>query len=138
MELECWNRDTDASLGRANRDQQAGLIERSRGGFALSLPAGTPRVAVLCKVSSRGPAKLTAQLWDASALRLAEASHNQVGARIEAGLGLLALAMLVLAIINRSALYSSLVVWLVLSMRMASLSAGPASTGWARRSAPNG
>ena len=138
MELECWNRDTDASLGRANRDQQAGLIERSRGGFALSLPAGTPRVAVLCKVSSRGPAKLTAQLWDASALRLAQASHNQVGARIEAGLGLLALAMLVLAIINRSALYSSLVVWLVLSMRMASLSAGtdfdwlgaPVDTEW--------
>lgn len=138
MELECWDRDTDASLGRANRDEQAGLLTRSRGGFALNLPAGTPQVAVLCKVRSRGPATLAAQRWDANDLKLAQAAHAKVGAKIEAGLGLLALAMLVLAIINRSALFSLLVVWLVLSMRMASLSAGtdfewlgaPVRTDW--------
>ncbi len=138
MELECWDRDSDASLGRANRDEQVGLLKRSRGGFALNLPAGTPQVAVLCKVHSRGPAKLTAQRWDANDLKLAQAAHAKVGVRIEAGLGLLALAMLVLAIINRSALFSSLVVWLVLNMRMASLSAGtdfdwlgaPVHTDW--------
>jgi len=124
MEIECWDQDTNASLGWATRDAQVGLLAPSRGGFALNLKAGTRRLAVLCKVVSRGPAKLTAQRWDASDLKLAQASHAKAGAKIEAGLGLLALAMLVSAIINRSALYSSLVVWLVLSMRMASLSAG--------------
>ena len=79
---------------------------------------------MLCRASFRGPAKLTAQVWDADALKLAQLSHTKAGAMIEAGLGLLALAMLLMAIINRSALYSSLVVWLLLSMRMASLSAG--------------
>ena len=122
--IECWDRDTDSRLGRATRDDEDGLLRRSRGGFALSLPADRRQAAVLCKTSVRGPAKLTAKVWDADALRLAQAAHTKVGAMIEAGLGLLALAMLLMAIINRSTLYSSLVVWLLLSMRMASLSAG--------------
>jgi diguanylate cyclase (GGDEF)-like protein len=124
MEMECWDRDTDARLGRATRGEEDGLLERSRGGFALKLPADRSQTAVLCKASFRGPAKLTAQVWDADALKLAQVSHVKGGAMIEAGLGLLALAMLLMAIINRSRLYASLVVWLLLSMRMASLSAG--------------
>ena len=124
MEMECWDLDTDARLGRATRDSEDGLFERSRGGFALHLKAERREAAVLCVARFRGPAKLTAQVWDARALSLAQVSHTQAGAMIEAGLGLLALAMLLMAIINRSALYSSLVVWLLLSMRMASLSAG--------------
>jgi diguanylate cyclase (GGDEF)-like protein len=136
--IECWDRDTDAQLGRATRDEAGGLLERSRGGFALKLPADRRHAAVLCKTSSRGPAKLAAKVWDADALKLAQVAHTKGGAMIEAGLGLLALAMLLMAIINRSALYSSLVVWLLLSMRMASLSAGtdfdwmgvPVSTDW--------
>ena len=79
---------------------------------------------MLCRASFRGPAKLTALAWDADALKAVQLSHTRAGAMIEAGLGLLALAMLLMAIINRSALYGSLVVWLLLSMRMASLSAG--------------
>lgn len=124
MEMECWDLDTDAALGWATRDSTDGLFERSRGGFALNLQAGRRKAEVLCKAYFRGPAKLTAQVWDADALKLAQMSHTKAGAKIEAGLGLLALAMLLLAIINRSTLYASLVVWLLLSMRMASLSAG--------------
>jgi diguanylate cyclase (GGDEF)-like protein len=136
--IECWDRDTDSKLGRATRDEDDGLLGRSRGGFALNLPADRRQATVLCKTSFRGPAKLTAKVWDADALKLAQVAHAKAGAMIEAGLGLLALAMLLMAIINRSALYSSLVVWLLLSMRMASLSAGtdfdllgvPLSTDW--------
>ena len=124
MEVECWDRDTDARLGRATRDIEEGLFERSRGGFALKLQPDRRQVTLLCSARFRGPAKLTAQVWGADHLKLAQVSHTRGGAMIEAGLGLLALAMLLMAIINRSTLYSSLVVWLLLSMRMASLSAG--------------
>lgn len=123
-DVECWDRDTDVRLGRATRGDEDGLLKRSRGGFALNLPASRQQAAVLCRASFRGPAKLTAQVWNADALALAQVAHAKVGAMIEAGLGLLALAMLLMALINRSALYGLLVVWLLLSMRMASLSAG--------------
>jgi len=124
MAIECWDRDTDARLGSATRSGEEGMLERSRGGFALNLPAETRQTAVLCKSSFRGPAKITARVWRGDALKLAEVAHVKAGAMIEGGLGLLALAMLLMAIINRSALYGFLVVWLLLSMRMASLSAG--------------
>ena len=138
MEMACWDLDTDATLGRATRDSEDGLLKRSRGGFALNLQAGRRKVEMLCEAHFRGPAKLTAQVWDADALKLAQISHTKAGAKIEAGLGLLALAMLLMAIINRSTLYGSLVVWLLLSMRMAGLSAGadfdwfgvPIGTDW--------
>lgn len=124
MGMACWDLDTDAPLGRATRDREEGLLRHSRGGFALHLQAGARKAEVLCRAHFRGPARLTAQVWDADALKLAQISHNKAGAKIEAGLGLLALAMLLMAIINRSALYGALVVWLLLSMRMAGLSAG--------------
>lgn len=124
MAMACWDLQSGAVLGRATRDGQEGQLRRSRGGFALDLPAGRQQANLLCTASFRGPAKLTAQVWDADALKRAQSSHTKAGAMIDAGLGLLALAMLAMAIINRSMLYSSLVVWLLLSMRMASLSAG--------------
>ncbi len=49
MEVECWDRDTDARLGRATRGIEDGLFERSRGGFALKLQADRRQVTVLCK-----------------------------------------------------------------------------------------
>lgn len=124
MELECWDRASDALLGQADRSTVQGQMERSRGGFALALPAGVTTATLLCRSSFRGPAKITASAWDAEALHQAQATHGKVGALIEAGLGMLALSMLLMAIINRSRLYGSFVVWLLLSMRMASLSAG--------------
>lgn len=129
LEMACWDLDTGQALGRADRDSRDGAFRSSRGGFALDLPAGRPRATVVCTARFRGPAKLTAQVWAADALTLAQVTHVKAGAMIDAGLGLLALAMLAMAIINRSKLYCSLVVWLLLSMRMASLSAGT-DFGW--------
>lgn len=124
MEMECWDLESDVRLGRATRDGQDGQIRRSRGGFALDLHAGKQKAALVCTTRFRGPATLTALVWEADALKVAQASHTRAGAMIDAGLTLLALAMLAMAIINRSGLYSALVVWLLLSMRMASLSSG--------------
>lgn len=124
MEMECWDLDTGARLGGASRDTQDGLLRSSRGGFAIEIPAAKAQAAVVCTARFRGPARLTAEAWEADSLMRAQVAHTRAGAMIDAGLGLLALAMVAMAIINRSRHFSSLAVWLLLSMRMASLSAG--------------
>ncbi len=125
--LTCWDSATDMLLGVANRWETEGQLSYSRGGFALSAKPDHPLGQVLCKASFRGPAKISARAWPVDALRSAQISHRNSGAMIEAGIGVLALFMLLTAWVNRSRLYWTFVGWLLLNMRMASLSAG---TDW--------
>ena len=122
--LKCWDASTDALLGTANRWSVQGQLSFSRGGFALTAEPGHALGRVLCKATFRGPAKISAQLWSVDALRSAQIYHRSSGAMIEAGIGVLALFMLLTAWVNRSLLYWTFVGWLLLNMRMASLSAG--------------
>jgi len=125
--LTCWDADTDALMGEANRSKTEGQLAESRSGFALTATQTHPLRQVLCKAAFRGPAKLSAQVWTADALRNAQISHRNTGAMIDAGIGMLALFMLLSAWVNRSRLYWIFVGWLLLNMRMAALSAG---TDW--------
>jgi diguanylate cyclase (GGDEF)-like protein len=125
--LTCWNSNTDALLGAANRWQANGQLSYSRSGFALAVTPEHPLGRVLCMGTFRGPAKISAQLWSVDTLRSAQIYHRNSGAMIEAGIGVLALFMLLSAWVNRSLLYWTFVGWLLLNMRMASLSAG---TDW--------
>ncbi len=125
--LTCWDSSTDVLLGDANRWSTTGQLSESRGGFALSAKPGHPLGKILCKAAFRGPAKISARAWPVDALRNAQDSHRNSGAMIEAGIGMLALFMLLTAWVNRSGLYWTFVGWLLLNMRMASLSAG---TDW--------
>lgn len=125
--LTCWDASTGALLGRADRRSSEGQLSVSRGGFALAGTPLSPLGQVLCKGAFRGPAKIAARAWPLEALRSAQVSHRDTGAMIEAGIGALALFMLLTAWVNRSRLYWTFVGWLLLNMRMASLSAG---TDW--------
>ena len=125
--LTCWDSNTDTLLGTANRSKTEGLLSPSRGGFALASPPGQPQSPILCKAAYRGPAKISARLWTAESLRLAQNSHRNSGAMIEASIGMLSLFMLLTAWVNRSGLYWTFVGWLLVNMRMASLSTG---TDW--------
>ena len=125
--LSCWDSSTDVLLGEANRWSTTGQLSFSRGGFALSAKPGHPLGQILCKAAFRGPAKISARAWPVDALLGAQISHRNSGAMIEAGIGMLALFMLLTAWVNRSRLYWTFVGWLLLNMRMASLSAG---TDW--------
>ena len=125
--LTCWDSSTDALLGAASRSKTEGQLSVSRGGFALRSPANQTPGQVLCKAAFRGPAKLSANLWSEDALRRAQNSHRTWGDMIEAGIGMLSLFMLLTAWVNRSLLYWTFVGWLLVNMRMASLSTG---TDW--------
>jgi len=126
-ELTCWDAGTDTLLGVADRWTTDGQLSYSRGGFALTATPDHPLGQVLCKAAFRGPAKISARVWPVDALRGAQVSHRNTGAMIEAGVGVLALFMLLTAWVNHSRLYWTFVGWLLLNMRMASLSAG---TDW--------
>lgn len=124
--MSCWNADSDTLLGTADRRTVEGQLVTSRAGFALA-GVEPPLTQILCRASFRGPAKISAHLWQAQALRFARIAHRNSGAMIEAGIGVLALFMLLTAWVNRSRLYWTFVGWLLLNMRMAALSAG---TDW--------
>ena len=125
--LSCWDTHTDALLGAATRGKTEGQLSFSRGGFALTPSPDQALGQILCKAAFRGPAKLSARLWDADSLNRAQISHQNLGVLIEASIGMLSLFMLLTAWVNRSRLYWTFVGWLLVNMRMASLSAG---TDW--------
>ena len=63
-------------------------------------------------------------MWEPKALAQAQLVHQKTGVMLEAGIGVLAIFMLLTAMVNRSALYWTFAGWLLLNMRMAGLSAG--------------
>ncbi len=133
MAMTCWDAQTDETIGRATRWGTDGMLTKSRAGFAwLHNPGSGAPQAVLCKAAFRGPAQISALAWSPAALKSAQDHHQLTGTLLEAGIGVLALFMLITAVINRSMLHWVLVGWLLLSMRMASLSAGTDFTlfGW--------
>jgi len=133
MALTCWDAQTDRIIGRASRWATDGVLHKSRAGFAwLHQPGPGVPTEVLCQSAFRGPAQISALAWRPDALKSAQDHHQLTGTLLESGIGVLALFMLITALINRSLLHWVLVGWLLLSMRMASLSAGTDFTlfGW--------
>ncbi len=129
--LTCWDSRNGQWLGAAKRGEFQGVMVKSRGGFGLVLP-GQSAFSLICQAEFRGPAKISV-LVTTQAMHVDEQeSYLKTGAMIEAGIGILATFMLITAIVNRSKLYWTFVGWLLLNMRMASLSAGTdfALFGW--------
>jgi diguanylate cyclase (GGDEF)-like protein len=136
--LACWNAQTGEQLGDASRLGTSGTLRRSRAGFSLPLAPGQAGWTLVCRATYRGPAKIAAELWESKALAQAQVAHQKTGVMLEAGIGVLAVFMLLTAMVNRSALYWTFMGWLLLNMRMAGLSAGtdlellgyPIAPGW--------
>ncbi|WP_296507977.1 EAL domain-containing protein [Rhodoferax sp.] len=99
-------------------------MAKSRGGFALQVPAALAQARVACRATFRGPAKFTANAWSSEALSQAQLLHKKTGVAIEAAIGVLAVFMLLTAFVNFNALYLAFVGGLILNMRMAALSVG--------------
>ena len=78
----------------------------------------------MCKISSVGPARLTAVLWDSSELQASIQESQRRSGLLDGGILVLALFVLITALINRNSLYVLFAAWLVLNLRMAALSMG--------------
>jgi diguanylate cyclase (GGDEF)-like protein len=124
MSMTCWDHSTGVELGSADRIATKGQLVPGQAGFSLVSVTAFDRPNLLCRGAYRGPAKISANLWESGEMVAAQDKHRQTGTLIEAGIGVLAISMLITAIVNRSWLYWAFVAWLLLNMRMAALSAG--------------
>jgi hypothetical protein len=122
--VTCWDGRTDRLLGSGDRLTTTGLLVTSRAGFAFPSAGLRGVSSLLCRGDFRGPAKIVVIAWNADALAVAQDTYDRTGTLLEAGIGILALTMLITALLNRSWLYWVFVGWLLLNMRMAALSAG--------------
>lgn len=122
--LTCWSRPAGEVLGSGNRLATTGLMATSRAGFVVGASGLRGVSSLLCRGTFRGPAKITATAWNADTLATAQNAYEHTGTLLEAGIGILALTMLITALLNRSWLYWAFVGWLLLNMRMAAISAG--------------
>ena len=123
--IDCWSGDDLQPLGSADRAYTAGEMRLARAGFALGLPFPDTPASVLCKLTHRGPARISALQWTASELDFAIAETNRTHGLLEGGLLTLAVFMFVAALINREWIYVLFAAWLVANLRL-----GLISTGW--------
>jgi diguanylate cyclase (GGDEF)-like protein len=120
----CWNADTLAPLGAADRERASGGIGVVKSGFALSLGVLNAPRQILCRANFVGPGRLSALEWPAAELRVAAAEFHRHAGLLDGGLLVLAIFMLVTAAINRNSMYVMFAAWLVVNLRVAALSAG--------------
>ena len=124
IDTACWDADSLAPLGDADRQRASGGIGVMKSGFALTLGAAAVPRQVLCRANFVGPARLTAFAWPAAELRIAAQEYHRNAGLLDGGLLVLAIFMLVTAAINRNSMYVMFAAWLIVNLRVAALSVG--------------
>jgi diguanylate cyclase (GGDEF)-like protein len=134
-EVSCWDAINLNELGRATRHGTEGAMSAVKAGFAVALDGSSPRIEVICRGTFVGPGRISIGLWPAVQLQLASQEFYRDSGLVDGGLVVLALFMLITALINRNSTYVLFAAWLVLSLRMAAISAGW-DTQWLGRIVP--
>ena len=124
MDVTCWDAGTLSPLGSGDHQGTTGSISAIKAGFALELGPALTVGQVLCRSSAVGPARLSALKWNAADLKISALEFHRKSGLLDGGILILAGFILITALINRNGLYLLFAVWLVLNLRMASLSAG--------------
>lgn len=123
-QISCWDQASLALLGHATRNVQLGGLRLSRGGFALIRGTEVPQQALICKAEFVGPAQLTALQWSETHWISITRDFDHNAGLLSGGLLVLTAFILITALVTRSRLHLLFAVWLLVNLRMASLSAG--------------
>ncbi len=124
MSVACWDAKSLQLIGRADRSANEGRVSTTKGGFAVELGESKLDAAVLCRSTFIGPARLSVVQMPASQLVGANEEFHRNSGLLEGGLIVLALFVLITAIINRDPKYLLFAGWLIVNLRVGSLSAG--------------
>ena len=135
MTAACWDTNSLQLLGKADRTVSEGHISAARGGFAVDLGQPKAGMSVLCRSTFVGPARLSVVQLPAAQLANASEEFHRNSGLLEGGLIVLALFVLITAIINRDRKYLLFAGWLIINLRVGSLSAGW-DTQWLGHSVP--
>ena len=120
----CWDAQSLTQLGVASRSKASGDMSAVKAGFGLDLGPESAGRQIVCRATSVGPARLSAQLWPTADLQLSAQEFHRKSGLLDGGILILAAFVLVTALINRSGLYMLFAAWLVVNLRMGALSAG--------------
>jgi diguanylate cyclase (GGDEF)-like protein len=120
--LACWV--AGKPLGQIDRQRSEGALHWLRAGFAVKLPATVAGGSLLCRAESIGPAVLTVLARTPDEQQSAAERFSREAGWLDGGLLALGLFLFVTALINRNGDYVLFAVWMLLNLRMASLSAG--------------
>ena len=124
MTAACWDGASLAPLGSGDKTKSEGRVSAIKAGFAVDLGLIRAETKVLCRSTFIGPARLSVAQTPASHLLKSTEEFNRNSGLLEGGLIVLALFVLVTAIINRDRKYLLFAGWLIVNLRVASLSAG--------------
>lgn len=122
--VTCWNAETLAEMGSADRIGTSGALRAAKSGFALTVPNEEAPEAVLCRARYAGPANISAAAWSRDALLASERGYRYSAGLLEGALLSLAALTIVMALLARDGGYLLLAVWLIANMRVASISIG--------------
>ena len=120
----CWDGKSLQPLGGADRTVSTGLFSEMKAGFAVDLGRPTVDQILLCRSSFIGAARLSVAQWPAQQLHSANEEFHRNSGLLEGGLIVLALFVLITAIINRQSNYVLFATWLIVNLRMGSITAG--------------
>ena len=122
--VSCWDKDTLAELGKANRVSAYGALATVKAGFALNFDGVAAEKTVLCRSTYTGPARISAVQWTTVQLNQATRAFDRMSGLLDGGLIVLAMFVLITGLINRESTYVLFAAWLVASLRVAALSSG--------------
>ncbi|TRZ70734.1 MAG: EAL domain-containing protein [Rhodocyclaceae bacterium] len=132
VRLACWNARSMSPIGKADRETATGNLTASRTGFIIT---EAPTVPVLCRGEFMGPARISVRLWDKAAYERAENAFHRDSGLLEGGLVILAIFVFLAALINREVIYIIFAGWLIVNLRLATISVGM-DTLWLGRQIP--
>ncbi len=135
LDAACWDAASLRPLGSASRNASAGQMLPMKAGFAIELGRPASAVAVLCRASFAGPARISAERWLAAELGTSNQQFHRNAGLLEGGLIVLSAFVLLTAIVNREWMYVLFAAWLMAGLRLAAISAGW-DTQWLEHTVP--
>lgn len=122
--LQCWTAQDLQPLGQGTETQTSGSLRHSRLGYAVMLSRFPPPVSVLCRATLAEPARLSADVWSITDLRLAVSRFDRGIGLLEGGLLTISLFIFIIAITTREWIYLLLSMWLLGNLRLGALAMG--------------
>ncbi len=122
VELTCWDGETLALLGQSGPASSGDGLVRMRAGYAMKLERDG--MSVICRAKFIGPARLSANLWSAEQLSIANRDFHRKSGLLDGATLALVIFVLVTAAINRQSLNVIFAAWLIVTLRINATSAG--------------
>jgi diguanylate cyclase (GGDEF)-like protein len=136
FEASCWAKEGQDLLGSANRKQSAGQMKPGKAGFVLELGQVQTTHTILCRAVFAGPGRISVTQWPETKFQSSALKFHRDSGLLDGGLIVLSVFVLLTALINREWIYVLFAAWLLVNLRLATISAGW-DTQWLERLVPS-